>query len=121
LSLFVVLSTERTTALLWDALRAMERCRRFAFGRSFDEYLADDMPSSAIERQLEIVGEALAALRRFDPSLAARIPDLQRAVGFRNILIHGYASVDHQVVWEVVQLHLPKLEVDLRRHLPPVT
>ena len=112
------MSTERATALLWDALRAIERCRRFASGRTYEDYLADDMLSSAIERQLEIVGEALAAVRRFDPILAARIPDLQRAVGFRNILIHGYASVDHQVVWEVVQLHLPKLEADLRRHMP---
>jgi uncharacterized protein with HEPN domain len=113
------LSTDRVTALLWDALRAIERSRRFASGRSFDDYLADDMLSSAIERQLEIIGEALAALRRVDPVLATRIPDLQRAVGFRNILIHGYASIDHQVVWEVVQLHLPKLEADLRRHMPP--
>ncbi len=77
------------------------------------------MLSSAVERQLEIVGEALSALRRFDPALAGKIPGLPQAVGCRNVLIHGYASVDHQIVWEVVQLHLPKLEAHLREKLPP--
>jgi uncharacterized protein with HEPN domain len=80
---------------------------------------ADCGAVTAVERQLEIAGEALSALRRSDPALADRIPDLHRAVGFRNVLMHGYASVDHQIVWEVVQRHLPNLERHLRLHLPP--
>ena len=40
-------------------------------------------------------------LRRVDSGLAARIPDLPRIVAFRNLLIHGYASVDDRLVWEV--------------------
>jgi uncharacterized protein with HEPN domain len=48
-----------------------------------------------------IVGEALNKLRRADETLAAQIPDLPRIVAFRNLLIHGYATVDDRLVWEV--------------------
>jgi len=113
------LTTGHSAGLLRDALRAIERCRRFLADQSFDDYLANDMLGSAVERQLEIIGEALSTRRRSDPTLAAKIPDLQRAVRLTNVLIHGYASVDHQIVGGVVQLHLRKPESCLRGHLPP--
>lgn len=50
---------------------------------------------------MEIVGEALNKLRQADPGLAAEIPDLGRIVAFRNVLIHGYATVDDRLVWEI--------------------
>ena len=83
---------------LWDAQRAAERVARFTAGRSFEDYLADDMLRAAVERQFEVIGEAFAGLRRADPTLAAAIPDLPRIVAFRNILIHGYATVDDRLV-----------------------
>lgn len=94
---------------LWDARRAAERIARFTSGRGFDDYLGDEMLRSAVERQFEIIGEAFAGLRRTDPLLAARIPDLARIVAFRNVLIHGYATVDDQLVWGVVERDLPLL------------
>jgi uncharacterized protein with HEPN domain len=81
---------------LWDARRAAERIARFTDGRGFDDYLADEMLRAAVERQFEIIGEAFAGLRRTDPELADAIPDLPRIVAFRNVLIHGYATVDDQ-------------------------
>ena len=72
--------------LLWDAQRALDRVARFTNGKSFTEYEADELLRSAVERQLEIVGEALNKLSRVDVETAAAIPDLGRIVGFRNIL-----------------------------------
>jgi uncharacterized protein with HEPN domain len=50
--------------LLWDALAAADRVRRFTSGKTFEHYQADDLLSSAVERQLGIVGEALIKLRK---------------------------------------------------------
>jgi len=102
---------------VWDAHAAVTRIRRFTTGRRLDDHLAADMLRSAVERQFEIVGEALAALRRTSPALATTIPHLDRIVAFRNVLIHEYASVDDRLVWGVVEQSLDSLETALRRLL----
>lgn len=102
---------------LWDAQRAAERVARFAAGRSFDDYLADEMLRAAVERQFEIIGEAFAGLRRVDPALAAGIPDLPRIIAFRNVLSHAYATVDARLVWGVVENDLPRLQTAITQLL----
>ena len=64
---------------------------------------------AAVERQFEIIGEALGSLRRIDAELAAVIPDIGRIIAFRNVLIHGYATIDDALVWGVVEGELPQL------------
>ena len=99
--------------LLWDARVAAERITRFTTGRTFAEYEADDYFRSAVERQFEIIGEAFSQLSRLDPATAAVIPELPRIVAFRNVLIHGYASVDNKLVWGIVETHLAPLRATL--------
>jgi hypothetical protein len=72
------------------------------------------MLRAAVERQFEIIGEALSQLARLDESLASRITDHRRIIAFRNILIHGYTDVDDRLVWDIVSTKLPLLrrEVD---------
>lgn len=94
---------------LWDARRAAEKIARFTAARTFDDYVSDELLRSGVERQFEIVGEALSGLRRVDPALASQVPDLARIVAFRNVLIHGYATVDDRLVWGVVEDGLPTL------------
>ncbi len=65
------------------------------------------MLRSAVERQLEIVGEALAQLARTDLTTASQISEYQRIIAFRNILIHGCAEIDHRIVWNVLEFKLP--------------
>lgn len=84
--------------LLWDARAAATRAAEFADGKCFEDYVADAMLRSAVERQLEIVGEALGRLAKLDAVLAASIPELPRIVGLRNVLIHGYDQVDDRLV-----------------------
>ena len=82
------------------AVRALERVPRFLGERTLSDYLADDLCQSAVERQLEIAGDALGRLRRLDPALFARIPDGPVIVAFRNVLAHGYATLDHRRVFD---------------------
>ena len=107
--------------LLWDAQNAIERIERFAAGKTFAEYEADEYFRSAVERQLEIVGEAMNQLRRVDPETAIAISELPRVVAFRNILVHRYANVDNRLVWGVLETDLSSLRVTLGRLLSQPT
>ncbi len=109
--------TNEAAKYLWDAQYAAERITRFTSGRSFDDYLADDMLRAAVERQFEIIGEAFAGLRRVDPAVAAAIPDLPRIIAFRNVLIHAYATIDPRLVWGVVENDLPGLRAAITQWL----
>ena len=98
--------------LIWDAQQALQRIQRFVARKDFAAYQTDELLRSAVERQFEILGEALNQLSRLDPNMAEKIPDLPRIVAFRNILIHGYACVDDRLVWGVVESRLkPLLDV----------
>lgn len=96
-------------AYVWDAHRAASLIASFVAGRTWEEYETDPLLRSAVERQFEIVGEALNSLRRADSTIAARVADLPRIVAFRNVLIHGYAAIDDRLVWEVAMERIPKL------------
>lgn len=91
------------------ATRALRRVPVFLGALSRDEYLQDELHQAAIERQLEIAGDALSRLRRADPALFARIPDGDLVVAFRNVLAHGYATLDHARVFEIAVRHAPRL------------
>lgn len=91
------------------AILALRKLPRFLKSRSLEEYLADDYCQSAIERQLEIAGDALAQLRKLDSKLFGRIPDGDLVVGFRNVLAHGYAALDQAKVYEAAATSAPVL------------
>lgn len=93
---------------LWDALHAVDSISAFVRGRSFADYDADELLRSAVERKFEITGEALNQLSKIDGERAARVPGHRQIVGFRNILIHGYAHVDNVLVWQAID-ELPEL------------
>jgi uncharacterized protein with HEPN domain len=94
---------------LHDIREACRKLEVFTRGRSLQDYLADELLRSAVERQFEIIGEALVRLSKVDATLADRIPDQRRIIAFRNILIHGYATIRNDTVWGVVETDLPVL------------
>jgi uncharacterized protein with HEPN domain len=96
-------------AYLWDALHAVGSVQDFTSGLTLQDYRDDLLRRSAVERQLEIVGEALNQLSKIDPDTAKLIPQIGPIVGFRNILVHGYAEIDHARVWGVVEHDLGPL------------
>jgi len=96
-------------AHLYDVAQACDLLERFTSGKTFDAYVADPMLRSAVERQFEIVGEALKRAVDLDGSLAERIRETARIIAFRNRLIDGYATVSDEVVWGIVERYLSTL------------
>ena len=94
---------------LYDIRQAADLVAGFTAGKTLGDYERDAMLRSAVERQFEIIGEALAQLARLDEALASRISEYRRIIAFRNILIHGYAGVDYRIVWDIVESKLPTL------------
>jgi uncharacterized protein with HEPN domain len=94
---------------LLDIQQAAALASEFVAGRTFADYQATAMLRAAVERQCEIIGEALAKLAKVDEPVAARISEYRRIIAFRNILIHGYAELDHRLVWDVVTTKVPTL------------
>lgn len=110
--------SRRLEKYLYDVLRAAEAIRQFTAGKDFDEYRADLLLRSAVERQFEIIGEALSQLRRLDAGMVEKIKASRQAIGLRNILIHGYAEVDDEIVWRTLQDDLPGLHQDVAELMP---
>ena len=104
-------------AYLWDVSAAAALIEEFCTGRDLDAFERDALFRSAVERQLMIVGEALARLAKADPMLAARIPDLPKIVAFRNVIVHGYAGLLPERTWSSVRDDLPQLRVLVERLL----
>lgn len=114
--------SKRPEVYLELALRALERVPRFLAGRTVHAYLADDLCQAAVERQLEIAGDALGQLRRHDPALFDRIPEGPLIVAFRNVLAHGYATIDHRRVFDAATGKVPALTAiiaELLDEFPP--
>jgi uncharacterized protein with HEPN domain len=108
---------KRPDVLVEIALFAVRRVPRFLGQRTLAEYLADDLCQSAVERQLEIAGDALGQLRKLDAALFARIPEGDLIVAFRNVLAHGYASLDHRRVYDIAATRVTKLQAVLEQLL----
>lgn len=100
-------------AHLHDVLTAGQAVREFVAGRSFDEYVSDELLRSAVERKFEIMGEALNRIRRDKPDILSQIRDCRDIVSFRSILIHGYDTIDDRIVWDVIEEDLDNLLKDV--------
>lgn len=85
-------------------------------GVTWDEYAGDWFRQAAVERQIEIIGEALSRLSHGDEDTAARIPDLRSVIGTRNVIAHGYDIVDQELLWSLLHAGIPTL-VDTLREL----
>ncbi|MGE0883625.1 MAG: DUF86 domain-containing protein [Blastocatellales bacterium] len=101
--------------LLYDIEQATLLILQFTQGKFLADYLQDVFLRSAVERQFEIIGEAINRLQRENPALADEIRDYRKIIAFRNVLSHTYDKVFHQVVWQAVTDKLPLLQEDIRR------
>lgn len=109
--------------LLEDVRHAAQRIQVFTAGRGLADYESDDLLRNAVERLFITIGEALSRLEKIDAGLANQITDYRKIIAFRNVLVHGYEAIDHQIVWQTIQQHLPVLqrqaEILLAKFGPP--
>jgi uncharacterized protein with HEPN domain len=90
-------------------------------GLTLEDYLGDRRVRQLVERNLGIIGEAAARLRRDDPDTAASISDLNRIIGLRHRLAHGYdEEIDDALVWKTVLSSVPVLHAEVAKILSRV-
>jgi len=100
--------------LLEDIRQACEHILEFTKNKMLSDYSSDELLRSGVERQFEIVGEALNRLGKSEPELTNQISHYKRIISFRNILIHAYDVIEDPVVWDVVTKDLPVLNGQVR-------
>jgi len=108
---------DETRKNLIDILQAAEEIENFVSGIKFETYQATPVIKRAVERNFEIIGEAINRIRNIDSEILEKISEHQRIIGFRNVLIHGYDIVDETIVWQAVTKHLPILVREVKEIL----
>ncbi|MDK3157900.1 DUF86 domain-containing protein [Kamptonema cortianum] len=94
---------------LFDIRQSSEEIMQFVDGMSFERFLADIKTQKAVERNFEIIGEALNRIKRDDSAVLQSITGHEKIIGMRNILAHGYDAVDEKILWNALKDHLPLL------------
>jgi len=79
--------------------------------RSYDNYRQNSLLKRAIERNLEIIGEAMNRILKEDPGFL--IENSKRIISLRNQIIHGYDSVSDESIWGIINIHIPKLKTEI--------
>lgn len=105
-------------AYLWDIVDAANAIRGFVAGRTFADYEATRMFRRAVERELEILGEAA---RHLSESFQAGHPNIpwRRIVAQRNVIAHDYGDIRDEKLWLVATTFIPQLLADIVPILPP--
>jgi uncharacterized protein with HEPN domain len=105
-------------ALLWDMLDAAKAINNFITGRTFHEYLNNRMLRGAVERHLEIIGEAAKRVSKAFRKVHPEIP-WHRIIAQRHVLAHEYGEIKMELIWKVATLHIPVLIGNLEPLVPP--
>lgn len=93
--------------LLMDISEAGEKILRFTTGYNFETYLGDEKTIDAVIRNFQVIGEAS---RHLSQHIIHQQPQIEwhKMIGFRNLLVHEYFGINHQLVWETIQNYVPK-------------
>jgi uncharacterized protein with HEPN domain len=114
-----MLPNNRDAGYLWDMLQAARRLQYFTAGLSYEAYLESILLQSAVERQLEILGEAA---RRMSEDFRQAHPEIpwSAIIGQRNVIAHQYDDIELEQLWSVVTSDIPTLIAQLEPLIPPL-
>ncbi len=95
---------------LYDIIMAIHEIDSFFTDtpRTFIAFRQDIKTRRAVERNVEIIGEAMKRILQKEPMLD--LPDARKIVDTRNRIIHGYDTVSDEIMWDIVETHLPVLQ-----------
>lgn len=101
---------------LYDIKSSIESIYDFlGEGRNFADYQNNKLLRRGIEREIEIIGEAVNRIMKIAPEI--NIENARQIVDTRNWVIHGYDRVDDVVIWGIISNHLPKLKIEIEHYL----
>lgn len=106
----------RDKSRLEHILQAIERIRRYTKGKTFDDFIADDMMYYAVVKNIEILGEASNMLTEEFQKEHPQTP-WKQVNGMRNYIVHEYFQVDNNIVWDVITNDLPLLEQQITAYI----
>ena len=108
---------ERDAAYIWDMLDSAKTLQDFVMGVSFYDYSQDKKLKLAVERALEIVGEAA---RRVSETYRQAHPEIpwQSIIAQRNVLAHEYGEIKHELIWKVATIRISELISSLAMLIP---
>jgi uncharacterized protein with HEPN domain len=106
---------ERIQKWLYDVKISVEEIESFFENTPliFEEYKKNKMLKRAVERELEIIGEAINRIIKKDLSYANKIKDAINIIGLRNQVIHAYDNISDENIWAILINHLPQLKQDV--------
>ena len=97
---------------LFDIQESIESIEKYlGEKRDFKVYMANKMLRRAVEREFEIIGEAMSRIEKLDPSLD--ISGKKQIISMRNRVIHGYDKIDNEIIWGTIVRHLPTLKTEI--------
>jgi uncharacterized protein with HEPN domain len=101
---------------LYDIQESIDSIEKFLYGKhDFKIYAADKMLRRAVEREFEIIGEAMSRIEKIDPAI--EISGKRQIISMRNRVIHGYDKIDNEIIWGTIVRHLPGLKAEIDRLL----
>jgi uncharacterized protein with HEPN domain len=109
---------ERDAGYLWDLLDSARTIRDFVAGVSFHQYQQDKKLQLAVERAIEIIGEAARHVSEAFRQAHSEIP-WQGIIAQRNVLAHEYGEIKQDRIWKVATTRIPELITLLEPLIPP--
>ena len=106
---------KRILKWLFDVKVAIDEINSYFIDEKMDflEYKKNSMRKRAVERNLEIIGEATNRIIKRNPTLANEIKDTNAIIGLRNQVIHAYDNISDEIIWSIIINHLPVLKKDI--------
>jgi uncharacterized protein with HEPN domain len=109
---------DKDAGYLWDMLDSARTINNFVSGVRFSQYIQNRQLQLAVERALEIIGEAARRISKVFQDAHSDIP-WQNIIAQRNVLAHEYGEIKQELIWKVATVRIPELITAIKPLVPP--